>query len=137
MILVDSGYFVALAVAADADHAAATAEAKRLDEPLITTWPVVTETSHFLLARSGAAAVLSFVEALSQGSATLFDLRSGHLPRMHELIEKYRDQPMDLADASLVVVAEEIGSGRILTTDRRDFGVYRWKDRRVFRNLLG
>lgn len=41
-----------------------------------------------------------------------------------------------LADASLVVLAEEIGHGRILTTDTRDFQTYRWKERRPFQNLL-
>ncbi|HMJ53545.1 MAG TPA: hypothetical protein VK540_15770 [Polyangiaceae bacterium] len=49
---------------------------------------------------------------------------------------KYRDLPMDLADASLVILAEELGSGRILSTDKRDFGGYRWKNRKPFRNLL-
>ena len=49
---------------------------------------------------------------------------------------KYRDLPMDLADASLVILAEELGTGRILSTDQRDFGAYRWKNRKPFRNLL-
>jgi hypothetical protein len=43
---------------------------------------------------------------------------------------------MDLADASLVVLAEELGHGRILSTDQRDFGTYRWKEREPFENLL-
>ena len=55
---------------------------------------------------------------------------------MSELMEKYRQLPMDLADASLVVLAEEIGSGRILSIDQRDFGAYRWKNHKPFRNLL-
>lgn len=46
------------------------------------------------------------------------------------------DLPMDLADASLVIAAEDLGSGRILFTDRRDFGAYRWKSRKPFKNLL-
>ena len=43
---------------------------------------------------------------------------------------------MDLADASLVVAATERNDGRILSTDMRDFGVYRWKDTEPFENLL-
>jgi len=43
---------------------------------------------------------------------------------------------MDLADASLVILAEEVGSKRILSTDERDFRTYRWKNRRPFKNLL-
>ncbi len=52
-------------------------------------------------------------------------------------MEKYRDLPMDLADAPLVLAAEELGSGRILSTDRRDFQAFRWNVRRPFRNLTG
>lgn len=51
-------------------------------------------------------------------------------------MRRYRDLPMDLADASLVVLAEEIGTGRILSTDQRDFGAYRWQDQQPFENLL-
>jgi predicted nucleic acid-binding protein len=49
---------------------------------------------------------------------------------------KYRSLPMDLADASLVIAAEESGSGDILSTDERDFRSYRWTNRKPFRNLL-
>jgi predicted nucleic acid-binding protein len=45
--------------------------------------------------------------------------------RVQELLERYNDLPMDLADASLVVLAEHLGHGRILTCDRRDFLTYR------------
>ena len=51
-------------------------------------------------------------------------------------MEKYANLPMDLADASLVVAATKLGEGRILSTDRRDFDAYRWKDTEPFHNLL-
>ncbi len=51
-------------------------------------------------------------------------------------MEKYEALPMDLADATLVLLAEWLGHGRILSVDRRDFGTYRWKDRHPFENLL-
>jgi len=50
--------------------------------------------------------------------------------------EEYADLPMDLADASLVILAEHLGHGRILSTDARDFGAYRWKQHEPFENLL-
>jgi predicted nucleic acid-binding protein len=43
---------------------------------------------------------------------------------------------MDLADASLVLLAEEFGEGRIVSTDERDFHAYRWKSHHQFSNLL-
>ena len=51
-------------------------------------------------------------------------------------METYRDLPMDLADASLVLAAADLDEGRILSTDRRDFNAYRWKEREPFSNLL-
>jgi predicted nucleic acid-binding protein len=47
-------------------------------------------------------------------------------------MEKYSDLPMDFADATLVVLAEEVGTNLILTTDRRDFGICRLTDGRSF-----
>jgi predicted nucleic acid-binding protein len=88
------------------------------------------------LARLGSGALLTFVESGARGAFQLFELSPTHFPRMRALMEKYRDLPMDLAEASLVVLAEETASGRILSTDRRDFGAYRWKNRRPFKNLL-
>lgn len=55
---------------------------------------------------------------------------------MINLMKKYADLPMDLADASLVVLAEEIKEDRILTTDFRDFNIYRWQDNKKFNILL-
>ena len=52
------------------------------------------------------------------------------------LMKDYTDLPMDLADASLLVLAEHLGDGRILATDERDFRTYRWKNRKPFMNLL-
>jgi uncharacterized protein len=51
-------------------------------------------------------------------------------------MHQYADLPMDLADASLVILAAELGSGRILSTGNRNFRTYRWKNRRPFKNLL-
>ena len=58
------------------------------------------------------------------GSGTKF-AESNDVARMHELMAKYRDLPMDLADAALVAVAERERLRRVLTLDRRGFSVYR------------
>jgi predicted nucleic acid-binding protein len=136
VIIADTGFWLALANRRDRNHAVARRALQAVREPLVTTWPVLTETSHLILARLGTDALLRFMESAGRGAFQLFELTPRHFPRMHTLMEKYRDLPMDLADASLVVLAEESGSGRILSTDRRDFGAYRWKNRRPFKNLL-
>lgn len=136
MIIADTGFWLALANKRDRHHTAACEALAALREPLITTWPVVTETCHLLLTRLSSTASQAFVASGARGAYEIFALERNHLDRVAELMEQYRDLPMDLADASLVLLAEEIGSGRILSTDARDFKTYRWKSRKPFRNLL-
>lgn len=137
MILVDTGFFVALAVRTDRHHAASVAALKRYqDEGLVTTWPVLTEATHLLQRVGGSVAAEALLASVHAGFASIFELRHDHLSRVVALMEKYRNLPMDLADASLVLCAEESGEGRIFSTDTRDFGAYRFKRRKPFRNLL-
>lgn len=136
MIIADTGFWLALANRRDRHHAAAVAAFEALAEPLVTTWPVLTETCHLLATRLGAHAVERLVSSAANGAFELFSLERKHLARVEALVMKYRDLPMDLADASLVLLAEELSSGRILSTDVRDFRSYRWKNRRPFVNLL-
>ena len=136
MVIADTGFWLALANRRDRHHVQARAALGRLKEPLVTTWPVLTETCHLLAVRLGSHALLRFVESAAGGAFELFELKARHFPALLSLMQKYRELPMDLADASLVVVAQELGSGRILSTDRRDFGAYRWKNHRPFKNLL-
>jgi uncharacterized protein len=136
MIIVDTGFFFALANANDSYHERATRTLEAINEPLITTYPVVTETCYLLLATGGNAAQCRFLSNLCQGTFDVFSLQRQHVLRIVELMEKYADLPMDLADASLVVLAEHLKHGRILTVDRRDFNVYRWNNKYSFENLL-
>lgn len=51
----------------------------------------------------------------------------GAVPRLAELLRKYADRPMDLADASMLWAAEQVMATQILTADRADFEIYRTK----------
>jgi uncharacterized protein len=123
LILVDAGPLVALIHADDRHHARCKATLKRIREPLATVWPAVTEAMYLLGFSSKAQEALW---CLLEGEAVrTLPLETADLPRMRELMRKYRDLLMDLADAALVRVAEREKIGRILTIDRRDFELYR------------
>jgi hypothetical protein len=77
----------------------------------------------------GQKALWSRVEA---DALALAPLDERDAPRMRELMEKYRDLPMDLADAALVRIAEREDLTRIFTLDRRHFSIYRPGRRRRF-----
>jgi hypothetical protein len=123
MILVDAGPLVALLHRDDRNHHLCVRTLRSLREPLGTVWPVVTEAMHLLGFSWRAQDAL--LEMIESGALALFSLDSSDVPRARELIRKYRDLPMDVADAALVRIAEREGIRRIFTIDRRDFAVYR------------
>jgi len=123
MILVDAGPLVALVDAGDQHHAKCVATLKGLREPLATVWPPLTEAMYLLADLPKAQEALW--EMLSRGAVQLLPLDSGDAPRIRELMRKYANRPMDLADAALLRVAEREGIRKIFTVDRKDFAVYR------------
>lgn len=129
-VLVDAGPLVALIDAGDAHHGACVESLRSINAPLVTVWPAFTEAM-YLLGESwrGQRALWSRLET---DALTLAPLDGGDAPRMRELMEKYRDLPMDLADAALVRVAEREGLTMIFTLDRRRFSLYRPGRRRRF-----
>jgi predicted nucleic acid-binding protein len=88
------------------------------------------------LKRKGSNAQILFINNLDQGLFTIFDLTTNSTSRIAQLMKQYENLPMDLADASLVILAEHLGHGRIFSVDQRDFNTYRWKQNSPFENLL-
>ncbi len=136
MIMADTGFFVALGNQTDQNHIAAIQILSGLREALITTYPVITETCYLLARDSGIDSQCAFLDDLAEEIFAVFELQPVHIRRAIELMKRYADLPMDFADASLVVLAEHLGHGRILTVDRRDFNTYCWNNNNPFENLL-
>lgn len=123
MILVDTGPLVALFDPRDGRHLRCREVLGTIREPLATTVPVLTEAFHMLSPASrGAARLRDFIDERGLGPWFMDEAR---LDRAFELMERYADRPMDLADASLIVAAETLRTRRIFTIDRRDFLAYR------------
>lgn len=129
-LLLDTGGLVSLLDRDQPQHAACRREFEAWTGPVVSTEAVLTEATHLMARVDGGIA--KCVEFFLAGGAVLVPSSATSLKRAHTLITKYADQPMDFADASLVVLGEEIGTSRILTTDRRDFAVYRLHGRKPF-----
>lgn len=97
---------------------------------------MITETCYLLLTRKGGASQIAFINSMNDGAFQTFDLQPHHGQRLSELMKKHENLPMDLADASLVILAEHLRHGRIFSTDQRDFNTYRWKCKEPFENML-
>lgn len=139
-VLADSGPLAALFNRRDKHHLAAVNyfAARGPHLKLLTTWEVVSEVAYFL--DFSADAQGDFLEWLHAGSShgllTLAALEVQDLPGLAKMMRKYADRPMDLADASLVWLANKTGVTDIITIDRADFSVYRTNKRKVFRNVF-
>jgi predicted nucleic acid-binding protein len=129
-VLVDAGPLVALLDRADPSHLACVKALKTITDPLVTVWPAFAEAM-YLLGRSWQAQ-RALWSRLETEALLLAPLDAADAPRMRELMEKYRDLPMDLADAALVRVAERERLVEILTLDRKHFSIYRPGHRRRF-----
>ena len=129
-LLLDTGALVSLLDRSQKRHQAFARFFGEWDGPVVSTEAVLTEATH-LLARvpGGGGACIDF---FLSGAALLVPATKGSLRRCRELVSQYADLPMDYADATLVVLAEELGTNLVLTTDRRDFSVYRIRGRRHF-----
>ena len=130
-MLTDTGPLVALLDADDSYHAACVAALGRLpSEPLETTWPCFTEAMYLL----GEVGGYRYQEALwnlrSTGRLQLYDPTPAETDRMAVLMLQYQDTPMDLADASLVAIAEGHNLRRVFTVDSH-FYIYRLADSSV------
>jgi uncharacterized protein len=130
-MLTDSGPLVSLLDRGDDDHAVCMAASKRFAGPLVTSSAAFTEAMHILgrdLAWEGQERLL---ELAIRGGLEIAAIDDSALKRTRQLMERYRDLPMDFADATLVALAEQRGFKRIFTLDS-DFRLYRLHGRRAF-----
>ena len=125
--LLDAGPLVALFDASDKHHRWAIDALRDEPYPLVTTWPVLAETASLLSTDSW----IDCLEFADSGGMQIHELPQASIPELMRWAKKYRDLPMDLGDASLVVLASIIGTRRIITIDS-DFGVYRLAGNKTF-----
>lgn len=132
-VLLDTGPMVALVSARDSNHEDCVAQLKGIHPPLITTWSVLTEAAWLLRAEPNG------FEEILQGCQTglffLSNLEDTALPWIAGFLARYQKLHCQLADASLVYLAERDRIDTIFTLDRRDFSVYRFGRNRSFRLL--
>lgn len=123
MILIDTGPIVAFFDTSDNYHTLSIDTLKGIKEPLVTTWSVLTE-AFYLLGFSWKAQD-NLWEFIIRGGLEVWPLHTRLQARCRKLMEKYRDLPMDLADGTLVVLAEYKKIRKVFTLDHKDFNVYR------------
>ena len=128
-VLVDAGALIALLDRSDAHHHSCLEALATISDPLVTVLPAITEAMHLLSETpAGQEAIFDMID---DEALTVAAIDEADLPRMKALMRKYRDLPMDFANAALVRVAERERLTRILTFDAH-FKVYALPGRAKF-----
>jgi uncharacterized protein len=117
--IADTGFLVAFANRRDAHHEWAFSVAERITEPLLTCEAVLAETAFHL---DDSRLTVRFIE---DGLVRLSFAAADHIPRLAELAERYADRSPDLADLCLIRLSELFPRHPVITTDVRDFRIYR------------
>lgn len=122
-LIVDTGPLVALLDATDPDHERCADLLGQASEPRVVPVCVLVEVEYLL--RPWPQALPALLADFDSGAFELLDLPTRWLLRSGELVERYRDLPLGLVDASVIAATEMLGETKVATLDRRHFAVVR------------
>lgn len=120
-VVCDTGAVYALYDADDQHHEECKAVVSTERGPFFLPVALISEIDYLLTSRLGGDAALDFLESIQSGAFTLVGIMPEDLVRCRELVAKYRDLPLGLADASVVATAERLGIKTLFTVDQRHF----------------
>lgn len=126
----DTGPLVAILSRDDEYHPVCVKALQDMPGPLLSCWPVMTEAAWLL--RSSPRAVQQLLRSIDGGFLELLPLAGAEAEAIAALMKRYEDIQPQLADATLVYLANREQIETIFTLDRRDFSIYRFGRRRTF-----
>ena len=132
-ILIDSGPLIALFDTSDKYHKKSLSFIKKNTLPLVTSLASITEVLHLLDFNRNAQ--IDFLDWISKDALEIQNIEIPDFNSIRDLTIKYKDLPMDFADACLVYLAEKLNIEQIATIDR-DFSIYRIKKNKKFKLVL-
>lgn len=133
--IVDTGPLVAMLDRSDSQHTACVEALSLFQTPLLTTWPVLTEAAYLLRQRPDL--VQRLIRSTAEGFLRVAVLSETDADAMAEIMERYVDQHFQLADVSLMHLADRDRIETVFTLDRRDFSVYRTQQGRQLHLIPG
>lgn len=128
-IIVDTGPIVAILSASDSYHQVCLETLKIITPPMLTTWAVLTEVQYLL--RKDNRALQALLTGFNNNLFVLEDVSADALPWLQKFLLKYDNLRPQLADASLMYLAEKRKIETIFTLDRRDFSIYRFQNKKA------
>ena len=132
-ILIDAGPLIALFDKRDSYHTSIISFIPQIKDRLITTWPVIAEVCHML--SFSVPCQLDFLTWCDRGGLKIEDIAETDIKRIIALTKKYNNVPMDLADATLMILAERLEVSEIISIDS-DYYVYRTMKKEMVKNIF-
>ena len=130
-VLIDTGPLIALFDRDDKYHTSIVEFIKNTNYRFISTTAVLTETMYML--DFNTAVQLNFLEWIMREGVIIHEIKQSNIKRIIDLTRKYSDRPMDFADATLVIAAEERGIRQIISID---FEMYRLYNKMKIENIF-
>ena len=132
-VFIDTGQLIALFDRDDKYHTSIVEFIKNTNYRFISTTAVLTETMYML--DFNTAVQLNFLEWIMKEGVIIHEIKQSNIKRIIDLTKKYSDRPMDFADATLVIAAEERGIRQIISIDS-DFDIYRLYNKMKIENIF-
>lgn len=123
--LLDSGFLYASIDESDNYHASVKSAAEKIRGNVILPVPAITETAYFLARNKGIEELARFTESISVTKFQLETPLAEDYRRAAEVLRKYNDANIDFVDAVIVAISERLNITKILTVDRRHFGIFK------------
>jgi uncharacterized protein len=130
VIVLDTSGLLAAIDADQRQHRQARAVLDADPGPLLLSPFVLAELDYLVLARVGVDAETALLREVATGAYDLVTLDADDVATAVQLIERYRDLGIGIADASIAVIAAKARTTRLLTLDERHFRSIRplWGD---------
>ena len=129
-LLLDTGPWVATIDSGDDKHKTCIGFIKQFKGQFLSTYPVLTEALYLL--NDDIRSQQACFDWIRCGAVKLINLETDMLERAEKLMVKYKDVPMDFADATLVSLAENVGLNQIFTLDRKGFTTFKLQGKKSF-----
>jgi len=138
-ILVDTGFWLAISNPNDKYYKKAMTwlvDNQDVNYRFVTTWVVMCESFFLIKNFVSYQKAVELFESYSRSEFDIFDLKKEQSIRVIEIMKKYEDLDIDLADITIVILAEQLNTGDILTVDKNDFNTLRWSRNKKFKQLM-
>jgi len=135
VIVLDTSGLLAALDASQRDHREAAAALRAAGPPRLLSPFVLAELDYLLSSRVSVGAARALLGEVSSGAYRLEPMEAGDIGLATEIIDRYRDFELGLADASIVVLADRYATLDLLTLDERHFRAVRGMGNRPFRLL--